>query len=98
MSVTMAGINLAAAKRLETLLRVDPNIKRVLIVHSTGKTSFPGIKEMRDAAPKLGVDLLTVEAATTEEATAAFASIAPGGIDAVFMPVDAVVKGADAAL
>jgi len=98
MSGTMAGINLAAAKRLETLLRVDPDIERVLIVYSTGKTSFPGIREMRDAAPKLGVDLLTVEVATTEEATAAFTSFAPGEIDAVFMPVDAVVKGADAAL
>ena len=98
MSGTMAGINLAAAKRLDTLIRVDPGIKRVLIVHSSGKTSFPGISEMRDAAPKLGVDLLTVEVSTAEEAAAAFTSFAPGEIDAVFMPVDAVVKGANAAL
>ena len=98
MSGTMAGINLTAAKRLETLARVDPNIERVLIVHSSGKTSFPGIREMKDAAPRLGVDLVTKEVSTAEEAAAAFASIQPGEIDAVFMPVDAVVKSADAAL
>jgi putative ABC transport system substrate-binding protein len=80
------------------LLRVDPDIERVLLVHSSGQTSFPGIAEMRDAAPKLGIDLVTVEVATAEEATEAFTSFAPGEIDAVFMPVDAVVKGADAAL
>ena len=98
MSGTMAGINLAAAKRLETLLRMDPDIQRVLVVHSAGKTSFPGIEEMSAAAPRLGVDLVTVAVATAEEAAAAFASFAPGEIDAVFMPVDAVVKDADASL
>ena len=98
MTGTMAGINLAAAKRLEVLLRVDPSIERVLIVHSSGRTSFPGIKEMREVAPKLGVELVTIAVTTAEEADAAFASFAPGEIDAVFMPVDAVVKGAGVAL
>ena len=77
---------------------MDPGIERVLIVHSSGKTGFPGITEMREAAPKLGIDLVTIAVTTADEADAAFASIGPGEIDAVFMPVDAVVKAADAAL
>ena len=53
---------------------------------------------MREAAPKLGVELVTVEVSGTEEAEAAFRSFAPGKIDAVFMPVDKTVAGADGSL
>ena len=94
MTGVMAGINLAAAKRLEILLRVDPSIERVLVVHSEGKTSFPGIPEMREAAPKLGIELVTVGVRGTDEAEAAFRRFAPGEIDAVFMPVDKPVAAA----
>ena len=98
MSGVMAGINLSAAKRLETLQRVDPGVKRVLAVYSSGETSFPGIKEMREAAPLLGIELVTVEVDDTDEARTAFSSVQPGQIDAVFMPVDAAVVAANQAL
>ena len=94
MTGVMAGINLAAAKRLELLLHVDPSIERVLVVYSEGKTSFPGIPEMREAAPKLGVELVAVEVPATEEAEAVFRGFAPGEIDAVFMPVDKPIAAA----
>ena len=63
MTGVMAGINLAAGKRLETLQRIDPSVQRVLVVYSSGKTSFPGIPEMLAAAPKLGIELVTAEVA-----------------------------------
>ena len=94
----MAGINLAAAKRLETLQRVDQGVKRVLLVYSSGKTSFPGIPEMLAAAPKLGIDLITAEVANADEAAKVYSDVQPGEIDAVFMPVDAPVVAATPAL
>ena len=98
MTGVMAGINLAAAKRLETLQRVDPGVKRVLLVYSSDKTSFPGIREMLAAAPKLGIELVTAEVANAEEAAKIYSDVRPGEIDAVFMPVDAPVVAANPAL
>ena len=60
--------------------------------------AFPGIREMREAAPKLGVELVTFEVPGTEEAKAAFQSFAPGEIDVVFMPVDKTVAAAGESL
>ena len=98
MTGVMAGINLSAGKRLETLRRVDPGVERVLVVYSSGKTSFPGIPEMRAAAPKLGIELVTAEVANTAEAAEVYSNVLPGEIDAVFMPIDAPVVAANPAL
>ena len=98
MSGVMAGINLAAAKRLEILRRVEPGVKRVLVVYSQGQTSFPGIQEMLEAAPELGIELVAVEVSSAEEARETFSNIRAGEIDAVFMPVDASVVAANDAL
>lgn len=87
-----------AAKRLEILAQADPNIKRVLVVHSNTAALMQAIDDLRAVAPELGIELVLISVTSTEEAGAAYASIEPGEVDAVFVPSDSIVARADAAL
>jgi putative tryptophan/tyrosine transport system substrate-binding protein len=80
------------AKRLEWLLQVAPTIKHVFIVYNA-KDQSPvlALKTVSEAAAKLGVELITREASTTEEAGAAFRNV-PQEADAIFFLPDSVVN------
>jgi putative tryptophan/tyrosine transport system substrate-binding protein len=84
-------------KRLEWLLQVAPKIKRIYIVYNP-KDQSPvlALKTVSETAAQLGVELITREASTTEEAMVAFKNI-PKEADAIFLLPDSVVnaRGAD---
>ena len=79
-------------KRLEWLLQVAPTIKQIYIVYNP-KDQSPvlALKTVSETAAKLGVELITREASTTEEAKAAFKNI-PKEADAIFFLPDSVVN------
>ena len=58
----------------------------------------PGIDALRQAAPAMGIELLIIEAAGSEEAIVAYSDIGPGAVDAVFVPPDPAVVWADESL
>lgn len=79
-------------KRLEWLLQVAPTIKYVYIVYNPqDKSPVLALKTVRETAAKLGVELITREASTTEEVRAAFRNI-PREADAIFLLPDNVVN------
>jgi len=84
-------------KRLEWLLQVAPKIKQIYIVYNP-KDQSPvlALKTVSETAAQLGVELITREASTTEEAMVAFKNI-PKEADAIFLLPDSVVnaRGAD---
>jgi putative ABC transport system substrate-binding protein len=84
-------------KRLEWLLKVAPTIKHVYIVYNP-KDQSPvlALKTVSETAAQLGVELITREASTTEEAMAALKNT-PKEADAIFFLPDSVVnaRGAD---
>jgi putative ABC transport system substrate-binding protein len=72
-------------KRLEWLLQVAPAIKQIYIVYNPKNPSTVlALKTVSETATKLGVELLTREASTTEEAEAAFKNVPPEA-DAIFL-------------
>jgi putative ABC transport system substrate-binding protein len=84
-------------KRLEWLLQVAPKIKQIYIVYNP-KDQSPvlALKTVSETAAKLGVELITREVSTTEEAMVAFKNI-PREVDAIFFLPDSMVnaRGAD---
>ena len=97
-SGVMGGSNLTAAKRLEVLVKVAPEVRRVLVVHTDEEGLLPGIDALRQAAPAMGIELLIIEVAGPEEAIAAYSHIEPAAVDAVFIPPDPAVVWADESL
>jgi putative ABC transport system substrate-binding protein len=79
-------------KRLEWLLQVAPKIKQIYIVYNP-KDQSPvlALKTVSETAAKLGVELITREVSTTEEAMVAFKNI-PKEADAIFFLPDTVVN------
>jgi putative ABC transport system substrate-binding protein len=75
-------------KRLEWLLQVAPKIKLIYIVYNPNdKSSIQALKTVSETAVKLGVELITREVATSEEAKLAFTNI-PEEVDAIFLLPD----------
>jgi putative ABC transport system substrate-binding protein len=84
-------------KRLEWLLQVAPKIKQIYIVYNPNDQSpVLALKAVSETAAKLGVELITREVSTTEEAKVAFEN-APKEADAIFFLPDTVVnaRGSD---
>jgi putative tryptophan/tyrosine transport system substrate-binding protein len=84
-------------KRLEWLLQVAPTIKQIYIVYNPEDQSpVLALKTVNETAAKLGVELITREVSTTEEAMVAFKNI-PREADAIFFLPDSMVnaRGAD---
>jgi putative ABC transport system substrate-binding protein len=78
-SVTQEG------KRLEWLLQVAPEIKQIYVVYNPEDSSpVLALNTVSETAAQLGVELLTREASTTEEAEAAFMNVPPEA-DAIFL-------------
>lgn len=79
-------------KRLEWLLQVAPKIKQIYIVYNP-KDQSPvlALKIVSETAAKLGVELITRQVSTTEEAMVAFRDI-PEEVDAIFFLPDSTVN------
>lgn len=79
-------------KRLEWLLQVAPKIKQIYIVYNP-KDQSPvlALKTVSETAAKLGVELITREVSTTEEAMLAVKNT-PKEADAIFFLPDSVVN------
>ena len=85
-------------KRLEWLLQVDPTIEQVYIVYNPQDQSpVLALEAVSETAAQLGVELITREVLTTEEAIVAFKNT-PQEADAIFFLPDSVVnaRGANA--
>ncbi len=81
----------AEAKRLEWLVKVVPTIQRVFLPYNPNDTSgSASAKVVTEAARELGVEIVTRYVFTDEDVTAALKDL-PKGIDAIFVPVDALV-------
>jgi putative ABC transport system substrate-binding protein len=79
-------------QRLEWLLQVAPTIEQVYIVYNPEDQSpVLALKAVSETATKLGVELITREARTSEEIEAAFGDI-PEEADAIFFLPDSVVN------
>jgi putative ABC transport system substrate-binding protein len=85
-------------KRLELLLKVAPDTKRVLSVYSYEEALLPAEENLRQAARTLGVELVERQVHTTDEASAAFRAIQPGEADAIFMQSDGLIVNAEEAI
>lgn len=73
------------AQRLEWLLKISPNVKRVYIPYDpSDPATVPVMKAIQDAASKLGVELVTQQVHTADDVTAALGTI-PGDVDAIFI-------------
>ena len=72
------------AKRVEWLQTIDPGIVRLFVLHDPNDTgSVQGLADLKDAALKLGVELVIWEVGSPEELTSAL-SIFPDNVDAVY--------------
>jgi putative ABC transport system substrate-binding protein len=80
------------AQRLEWLKKIAPNTKRVYVPYNPGDanptSTLPIVKE---AAAKLGIDLVVRETPTNDDVTAAIDNI-PDDVDSIFMLADALVN------
>jgi len=97
-SLTQPGGNItgvtgvADGKRLEWLLQVVPTIKQIYIVYNPKDPSpVQALKTVSETAAKLGVNLITREASTADDAMAAFNDI-PQEADAIFFLPDSVTN------
>ncbi len=90
----ITGVALATqeGKRLEWLLQVAPTIKQIYIVYNPQDPSpASALKTLSETVAKLGLELITREANTPEEAADAFKNI-PKEADAIFLLPDSVVN------
>ena len=91
-NITGITYSLQEGKRLEWLLQVAPTIKQVYVVYNPKDQSpVSALKTVSETATRLGVELITREASTPEEITAAFKNI-PQEADAIFFLPDSVVN------
>jgi putative ABC transport system substrate-binding protein len=80
-------------RRLEWLTQVDPTIEQIYIVYNPEDQSpVLALESVSETAKQLGIELITREASTPEEAAAAFENI-PEEADAIFFLPDSVVNG-----
>ena len=90
----MTGINFFAseidAKRLGLMHEFLPKAKRFAVLVNPGNptTAAATTKDLKEAAPGLGLDLLFFKASTPAEIDAAFSAIADARADALFVAPD----------
>ncbi len=85
--VTTTGPTLTG-KGLETLLRTDPAIQRVLFVHSPNPIWVPILPGLWDVAASHGTELIVREVANVDEAARTFDRVQFEEVDAILLPVD----------
>jgi len=87
------GINFltgeVAAKRLELLHELVPRATRIaVLVNPTNPVTEPTLRELRSAAPTLGLQIQVVNASSRQEIDAAFARFTSERADALFVNTD----------
>jgi putative ABC transport system substrate-binding protein len=74
-------------KRLEIFRELLPSLQRVLFLYDTNDAhNQTAVEEYRDAARRLGVELVDKGVRTTEEAKAFLATVRDAGIDGILAP------------
>jgi len=93
------GINFfnqeAVAKRLGLLHDLVPKAVRiaVLINPANASATEPTLREIREAAQVLGLQIAVLEASTSPEIEAAFSTLVPDRVDALFVGPDSFFTG-----
>jgi putative ABC transport system substrate-binding protein len=84
--VTDLGLELAP-KRLQVFQELIPGLKRVLFLYDAGDTySVVEAKEYRDAAHRLGIELIERPVRSEAEARTTLAQVQPGEVDGILKP------------
>jgi putative ABC transport system substrate-binding protein len=79
-------------KRLEWLLKIDPNIKRLYVFNNPNdNSSVQALAALTQAASTFNVELVTADASTPDEIAAAL-SRTPHDIDAIFILASAIFE------
>lgn len=79
------------AMRLQWLLRIVPDVKRVYLPYNpTDKSPVGALVQIQAAADRLGVEIVKREASNADEVKAAIADI-PADVDAIFIGPDSLV-------
>lgn len=90
----MTGVktNPDQGRRLELLLEIAPNVRRVLVPFNPNDAAAAGaVEQIAALAPDLGVELVLWEAPTSVEVTALLEAV-PAKVDAIFLVPDSVVN------
>jgi putative tryptophan/tyrosine transport system substrate-binding protein len=93
------GINFfnqeAVAKRLGLLHHLVPKAVRIAVLVNPANASAtePTLREIREAAPVLGLQIAVLKASTSREIEAAFSTLVPDGADALFVAPDSFFTG-----
>jgi putative ABC transport system substrate-binding protein len=93
------GINFfnqeAVAKRLGLLHDLVPQAVRIAVLVNPANASAtePTLREIREAARVLGLQIAVLEASTSPEIEAAFSTLVPDRIDALFVAPDSFFTG-----
>jgi putative ABC transport system substrate-binding protein len=90
----MTGVKIRQnqARRLELLLDIAPDTKRIFVPFNPNDPApLNAIEQIKDIAPKLGIEIVEGHAQNSEEATALLHNI-PEEIDAIFMLPDSTVN------
>ena len=83
-----------AAKRLELLRELLPGVTRVTaLVNPTGPLAEPALKDIEPAARAMGMQIKVLNASTSGEIKAAFATISRERAEALFVAPDAFFNG-----
>lgn len=73
-------------KAVEWLVKIVPSVKRIFVPHNpTDNSSVQSVTDLQKVADTLGLELVIVEASTTEEVIALSQNF-PDNVDAVFLP------------
>ncbi|MBN1876490.1 MAG: ABC transporter substrate-binding protein [Anaerolineae bacterium] len=90
----MTGLVIGAQddRRLGWLLDIDPAIEQVYVPYNPDDPApVAGLTTLKEAAPKLGVELITPEIRTPDEVIAAIENI-PAEADAIYLLADSLVS------
>jgi len=83
-----------AAKRLELLRELLPGVTRVTaLVNPTGPLAEPALRDIEPAARAMGMQIKVLNASTSGEINAAFATISRERAEALFVAPDAFFNG-----
>ena len=79
-------------KRLEWLLKIAPNIKRIYVFNNPNdNSSAQALAALSETAPSFNVKLIVVEASNPDEIEAGLSTM-PADVDAIFIPASATFE------
>ena len=84
----------SSPKQLELLASVVPNVSRIGVLGNPATSNYSSVlKSAQDAAKKVGLSIVPMEARSPQEIENAVAALAKEGVPAVMFPGDAVFFG-----